>query len=81
MKALERPQHDFFIRQASATPKKVDRYNQWLKQQDTNLVEYIRELAETTQERMANNLPIKHPKLKGFEARLYSETLELLKKC
>lgn len=76
MKALERPSNSFFQKEASKKPKEVDRYAQWLKQEDSSLIEYIRGEAEVAAERKAAGLPFKKPSLKsGYERRLFEETM------
>lgn len=77
MKALERPTHSFFQKEASKKPKEVDRYAQWLKTEDSSLIEYIKGEAESCAERKATGLPFKKPNLKsGYERRLFEENMQ-----
>jgi hypothetical protein len=74
-KALARPNVDFYQKQNNKTPHKVDRYEQWLKQEDERLLGFLEAQAEEAGRRKAQGLPFKRPNLKGFEKRYFEENL------
>jgi hypothetical protein len=75
-KALARPNVDFYEKQTSKAPRKVDKYEQWVKQEDSRLLGFLEDQAEEAGRRKAQGLPFKRPNLKGFEKQYFEEKLQ-----